>query len=60
MEAVSYYRGLVYYFKKCLINDEEGLAKIQNMDLVNPHPMEYVHLFIIFMMSLSDGLMGWD
>lgn len=40
MEAVSYYRGLVYYFKKCLINDEEGLAKIQNMDLVNPHPME--------------------
>lgn len=29
MEAVSYYRGLVYYFKKCLINDEEGLAKIQ-------------------------------
>lgn len=40
MKAVSYYRGLVYYFKKCLINDEEGLAKIQNMDLVNPHPME--------------------
>lgn len=34
MEAVSYYRSLVYYFKKCLIDDEEGLAKIQNMDLV--------------------------